>query len=1307
MLARLFLLLFIASTTQVVAQTIPAMFQPLTPAQSASALAVTDSGYKGTYLQLVDSMFRRLQATTSSLITSNTLVDRYIFSDYRAFNGTLSSANLQNSEGYRDLFNGLYWAQLNATGRVPRVELLDTTFFNYSGASLLLSATAWNYQRTDSLAFLDGRIAIQNMQAIDPPTRAGRNPYISGSYFSVGCHVDSVIGLSQTFELRPQFFYTNRTTTITSLRLRVVGEFDLPISLGSPLPVLFASAGRKNVILRIQYSNGEVREMQLRLKVGIAGALPRSIPSSTSPSYYRRYVSNGDKASFTLDITADRSFNNLPKAKAKVSVLLACGNTAIRKPFVFIEGFDPPALARIKGRPGSLIDFDKFLRQLEFYDNPVARNQDGVDLSAQLNENGYDLIFIDFANGADYIQNNAYLVWKVIEEINRMKSSTEKLMVVGASMGGLVGRVAIRYMELANVAHNIETYTTFDTPHQGANVPIGFQGFANSLINGVTEGLGKLEKAKLTLDALYSPAAIQMTLVQFPRRMDPKYFGDVYQPVNYATRSQFLQELASLGHPQKCRLLMMASGTQTGNGQNLVSSSDIFVAQGTNFCFAFDRVKERLEDELGIGPDGDFFSGILSFIALRYLGARINSEFRIRATPEPSWGSNLVSRFRIKAQLFWGLAKFDIAGVQYYFNSQPYGVSFDRLPGGNGYLYAGLFDVGIRNELKLSCDEASINSEGFAFCPTVSALDIRENVPGTFNAFDNLTIPSVRAKYTFPGTTYAPSTTVPVVRGYNGTLWGQQYNEDHVRISKGATEVLFQEFVGRFGVDKSLVGVTELRTRSYNFGAGYLGATPTTPGTTPTPTYNRITNSIAVGAGRYLGVHADDNVGFSNANPRLGYPDRTKQPSFEVLVTTLTNCGATRNTEITIESGGRLELGVFEENLQGTLRLSRGTKLILMPGSFTNVNFGSKIIVECGATLEIRAGANVSYEGSADKFFANNPADVVVEPGAIFNKSIIQPESQLVGPSTVGGTIEGTLFEVKNYGDATEFDFSESDPGIVVENTDKPWVKVIRDNCKRTDASATIRVKLLPYCGTAIVLSKTVSIINGTPMGPISTTITGPDPAYKFTRFCNDPECQSITTSENTSTYSIPAVTNVNASNGYRWTVTNGTIVSGADQNGVGTRTIGVRVDDLNVSTMTVSVYAVNPCGTTVTRSRTVTTRQWQDFTSCPGFRVCPNGGGRGARSAQAAGASASSAATIASPNPASTRVNIETLLIGDPEMPLSYQLVNSRTGQIALSGTVTHWNFNLDVGSIPRGVYTLKLNNRLAGDAIRISIFP
>lgn len=219
MLARLFLLFFVASTTHVVAQTIPAMFQPLTPAQSASALAVTDSSYKGTYPQLVDSMFRRLQATTSSLITSNTLVDRYLFGDYRAFNGTLSSANLQNSEGYRDLFNGLYWAQLNATGRVPRVELLDTTFFNYSGASLLLSATAWNYQRTDSLAFLDGRIAIQNMQAIDPPSRAGRNPYVSSTYYSVACHTDSVTGLSQTLELRPQHVFSNRTEASAMPRL--------------------------------------------------------------------------------------------------------------------------------------------------------------------------------------------------------------------------------------------------------------------------------------------------------------------------------------------------------------------------------------------------------------------------------------------------------------------------------------------------------------------------------------------------------------------------------------------------------------------------------------------------------------------------------------------------------------------------------------------------------------------------------------------------------------------------------------------------------------------------------------------------------------------------------------------------------------------------------------------------------------------------------------------------------------------------------------------------------------------------------
>lgn len=48
-------------------------------------------------------------------------------------------------------------------------------------------------------------------------------------------------------------------------------------------------------------------------------------------------------------------------------------------------------------------------------------------------------------------------------------------------MGGLVARVALRQMENDGQAHHTSHYISFDSPHNGANVPLGLQHFGNDV----------------------------------------------------------------------------------------------------------------------------------------------------------------------------------------------------------------------------------------------------------------------------------------------------------------------------------------------------------------------------------------------------------------------------------------------------------------------------------------------------------------------------------------------------------------------------------------------------------------------------------------------------------------------------------------------------------------------------------------------------------------------------------------------------------------------------------------------------------
>ena len=92
---------------------------------------------------------------------------------------------------------------------------------------------------------------------------------------------------------------------------------------------------------------------------------------------------------------------------------------------------------------------------------------------------------------------------------------------MGYSMGGLVARYALAYMEDRNINHDTRLYISVDTPHQGANVPVGLQAMFKHFIH-LSFNVGALELTPITISlneideinraaaVFNSPAARQM-----------------------------------------------------------------------------------------------------------------------------------------------------------------------------------------------------------------------------------------------------------------------------------------------------------------------------------------------------------------------------------------------------------------------------------------------------------------------------------------------------------------------------------------------------------------------------------------------------------------------------------------------------------------------------------------------------------------------------------------------------------------------------------------------------------------------------
>lgn len=133
-------------------------------------------------------------------------------------------------------------------------------------------------------------------------------------------------------------------------------------------------------------------------------------------------------------------------------------HTQIEKPFIIVEG----------------IDF------FENIDPTYVYNSFGV-MAHQLKSEGYDVIVIDYDNSGTFIQRNAFMVARAIQLINAEKNNSEEGMIVGFSMGGLVVRYALTWMEQQDLDHQMKYYFSYDAPHYGANLPLSLQNLAGQI----------------------------------------------------------------------------------------------------------------------------------------------------------------------------------------------------------------------------------------------------------------------------------------------------------------------------------------------------------------------------------------------------------------------------------------------------------------------------------------------------------------------------------------------------------------------------------------------------------------------------------------------------------------------------------------------------------------------------------------------------------------------------------------------------------------------------------------------------------
>ena len=289
--------------------------------------------------------------------------------------------------------------------------------------------------------------------------------------------------------------------------------------------------------------------MQSKITLLLVGLLSFGSFAQTPISSTIAYQGVGESAAFV--------------GQGEYQIFIDNTNGILDKPILLLDGFDP-------GNTRNIASIYNFLNY-----------GTGQNLATDLRNQGYDVVILNFPTytrpstttvidgGVDYIQRNAMILVELINQINTQKVGTQKNVVIGPSMGGLIARYALRYMEQNTLNHDTRLYLSFDAPHQGANVPIGMQHLFNYMAFNATLPITAAQP--IVNGMLKSPAARQMLIDQFEGHLQTGNATEwntgaatLFPTGSPSYRNAFQTELDNMGFPTTVRNIAIANGA--GNG---------------------------------------------------------------------------------------------------------------------------------------------------------------------------------------------------------------------------------------------------------------------------------------------------------------------------------------------------------------------------------------------------------------------------------------------------------------------------------------------------------------------------------------------------------------------------------------------------------------------------------------------------------------------------------------------------------------------------------------------------------------------
>jgi hypothetical protein len=624
--------------------------------------------YTSTLLGGIHYSFSLLDSTP---ISSGVLIDRTLAlgnAHYYPGNGDSLCSIKQYKQLYVDMLNAAYTSKFNT----PPLDTLYSRASVYTDAGVFpLSISLFNYHYIKPDALDSGWLNMDTVsgQYLNVPN-SPVSPYAQSTAFVAGVF-NPVTWKGVTQFIVPQnLLFTNTNQVYTKIEIDFAdGKGYRNISLNEVITVNYEGyeeGSKRSIYIRVtdQYNKMYMAKTQFILaKTG----------SDVTPDATIEVQQNFRTAFNICNLN-----NGFTPGDARIYIQYADYTSAkIRKPIIVVEGFDTDKnnmdnrygdLGWYTFKTGITYDEDGIQTAFQLQNLPV--------LMSKLKAEGYDVILVDFKDGGKRIEANAMAIVSIIQWVNKIKEGKQELCVMGASMGGLIVRYALRFMEQQNCNSCTRLYTTFDSPHRGANIPVGIQHFVKFFAQVSAD-------AKDTYDKTLSTEAAMQMLVYHVNTNSANY------------RPQWQNSINAMGHPQKPYRVGLINGASNGTGLGFNAGT-----QTINY-YANRVVVEVMGNVWSVPNSPNNTSGQIVFTG--------------KAPKNGLWTAllNFANPFRgiIKLNHFTAIESLGYATLPY-----------DNAPGGTTETYKEIADANypIGNA-------TSLVGDNHCFIPSVSAMDINTN----------------------------------------------------------------------------------------------------------------------------------------------------------------------------------------------------------------------------------------------------------------------------------------------------------------------------------------------------------------------------------------------------------------------------------------------------------------------------------------------------------------------------------------------------------------------------------------------------